>query len=433
MKSILSACNEIALQDDWNKTWGAVGGGAARKTVLMIRSPEFQRHSTLIYKLATLERTASEELERIHLPQWFRALPTDIGLEEKLAELMSNSGFIRGTHTERVAMLFYKAGILAREQGLCEEQLAVYESKIREINSLGDRDLYDEVVKALLERNWRVRRDAIEALKKICSGDSVNHLASEIEDGNAATKEEALQCVLREIADALRKKAVVQVGNGVPVTGGSPTAEQRGAVAVPKRSWKFWKKLFGSQNDGTDSLAREVSAHYTYDDAINRANMDASTVAWPDQKVRLHDLAAQLACIKSGTSSIDAKDSNGWTALTGAARFGHTETVNLLLSNGADVNAEGYLLGVTALMSATTNGRTETVKLLLSKGADVNISDREGNTALMLAVSSNHEDIVTILLSNGADVNAKRKGESVLMMANKPKMKELLKMQGSME
>lgn len=172
---------------------------------------------------------------------------------------------------------------------------------------------------------------------------------------------------------------------------------------------------------------------YTFDDAINHARMDSGTVAWPDQRVRLQDLATQLSAIKAGTTDINAKDRNGWTALTAAARFGHTDTVKLLLSRGANVNAEGYLLGVTALMSATTNGRLDTVKLLLASGANVNACDLEGNTALTLAVSCNHPDIVPILLSAGGDIATKRRGKTLLMMASKPEMTELLKAHGARE
>ena len=54
-----------------------------------------------------------------------------------------------------------------------------------------------------------------------------------------------------------------------------------------------------------------------------------------------------------------------------ASRLGHTETVEMLMEKGADVNARNND-GWTALMMASNDGQTETVALLVEKGADVN-------------------------------------------------------------
>ena len=56
-----------------------------------------------------------------------------------------------------------------------------------------------------------------------------------------------------------------------------------------------------------------------------------------------------------------------------AARTGHVEAVNVLLSHGADVNAREHVLGETALMWAAAENHPEVVKALLEHGADVNV------------------------------------------------------------
>ncbi|KAJ5638361.1 ankyrin-2 [Penicillium lividum] len=87
-------------------------------------------------------------------------------------------------------------------------------------------------------------------------------------------------------------------------------------------------------------------------------------------------------------------------ALQHAARKCDTETVRLLLQNGADVNAKSENYG-TALQAATERGTIETIRLLLENGADVNAKAK-----IMELLSRLLQDAtVRLLLDNGADVN----------------------------
>src|SRR6266508_3607352 len=63
---------------------------------------------------------------------------------------------------------------------------------------------------------------------------------------------------------------------------------------------------------------------------------------------------------------VDARNSEGKTALMGAAAAGRTETAQALLARGANVN-EGA-----PLMMAAAAGNADTVLLLIGKGARVN-------------------------------------------------------------
>jgi hypothetical protein len=91
----------------------------------------------------------------------------------------------------------------------------------------------------------------------------------------------------------------------------------------------------------------------------------------------------------------------GHTALMGAAAQGHKYVVNILLANGADVNAQvgenttDEDVGRTALMYAVESGNLEIVKMLLDNGADVNIKDKSDKTARDYA--SSNQDIIDIL------------------------------------
>lgn len=87
--------------------------------------------------------------------------------------------------------------------------------------------------------------------------------------------------------------------------------------------------------------------------------------------------------------------------LIDAAYEGNTETVKILLANGADVNAKDDE-GRTALMTVAGEGHTGVAKTLLDHGADINTKDKDGKTALFLAEKSGHSQVVRILKEAGA-------------------------------
>jgi nucleoside phosphorylase len=80
--------------------------------------------------------------------------------------------------------------------------------------------------------------------------------------------------------------------------------------------------------------------------------------------------------------------------------------VQILLENGADVNAQGGKYG-NALQAASSKGYEGIVQILLENGADVNAQGGKYGNALQAASYEGHEKVVQILLENGADVNTK--------------------------
>ena len=116
-------------------------------------------------------------------------------------------------------------------------------------------------------------------------------------------------------------------------------------------------------------------------------------------------------------ADVNTKDEEGLTALHLAARQGRKDAVELLLANGANINARliGWP-GWTPLHEAATANHKEVAELLITKGADTNANcaraggGRFGGTPLHEAVFEGHRDMAELLISKGADINAKQSG-----------------------
>jgi Carboxypeptidase regulatory-like domain/Ankyrin repeats (3 copies)/Ankyrin repeats (many copies) len=105
------------------------------------------------------------------------------------------------------------------------------------------------------------------------------------------------------------------------------------------------------------------------------------------------------------------------TPLFIAVETGDIEIVQLLLDNGAKINAQDKGKQ-TPLMRLDDDATTELVRLLVRYGAKVNAADKQGNTALTLAAGGADAEVIKALIDAGADVNAASKsGQTALMQA----------------
>ena len=106
-------------------------------------------------------------------------------------------------------------------------------------------------------------------------------------------------------------------------------------------------------------------------------------------------------------ADVNSTTIRGGTALMWAAgsRKNPSDTVRVLLQAGADVNTRAGN-GRTALMDAAAIGNSEITEILLTAGAEVNGRDEMGTTALMVAATQGHLDCISILLEYGASINA---------------------------
>ena len=94
------------------------------------------------------------------------------------------------------------------------------------------------------------------------------------------------------------------------------------------------------------------------------------------------------------------------SSLMDAAARGRTDTVVLLLKQGADIE-EKTSAQQTPLMMAALAGQTPTVKVLIDNGAALEARDKFGRTPLMCALLGGNAGTVRTLLARGADINAK--------------------------
>jgi len=122
---------------------------------------------------------------------------------------------------------------------------------------------------------------------------------------------------------------------------------------------------------------------------------------------------------------VNAKDRRGWTPLDSTedeetaallrkhggkhgvihgavGPIGDIEAVKEFLATGTDVNAKEDELGMPPLSVATTFGHKEIVELLIAEGANVNAKDENSLTPLDWAIYEDHPEIADLLRKHGA-------------------------------
>ena len=162
---------------------------------------------------------------------------------------------------------------------------------------------------------------------------------------------------------------------------------------------------------------------------------------------------AMEALLKAG-ADVAAKDASGGTALTYAAAEGQADAAILLQKHGAKptnlelilaagrcnaavvqsfvtagMNVNVSEAGTTPLVAAAGGDCVETVDVLLSKGANVNATNSDGWTALMKATAAGYPDVVRRLLAKGADISIEDSlGRTASMYAQRADRQEIAAM-----
>lgn len=118
--------------------------------------------------------------------------------------------------------------------------------------------------------------------------------------------------------------------------------------------------------------------------------------------IELGDLNALESLINLGVD-VKASDSEAWTPLHYAAKYGRKEIVIRLLSKGALLEARTSS-AKTPLHKAAEMGHKDVAEILIGRGADVNYKDKWGEPPLYLAIVRDRRDVADLLISAGTNL-----------------------------
>lgn len=150
--------------------------------------------------------------------------------------------------------------------------------------------------------------------------------------------------------------------------------------------------------------------------AIRNGNLEMLRMATPDANIDERDEAQRTALhyaahlhysaigrqeeivqhLLDTGASVNAVDSERWSALHFAAEGGHEAVVRLLVDRGANKEAEDRKR-LRALHLAAYSGHEQIVQFLESQGADLKAADEDKHTALHIAAYHGHSTIVQFL------------------------------------
>ena len=97
--------------------------------------------------------------------------------------------------------------------------------------------------------------------------------------------------------------------------------------------------------------------------------------------------------------TINARTTQGQTALAVAARNNLTSEAALLIKNGSYINSQDND-GNTPLIKAAKRGNSEMVRLLLNYGASTEIKNHTNETAAQIAYTAGHRILAALLITN---------------------------------
>jgi len=132
-----------------------------------------------------------------------------------------------------------------------------------------------------------------------------------------------------------------------------------------------------------------------------------------DSLVKASRYYNNLSILKVLLNDVTLLDKRQRSGLEDAVLIGNTESVKYLLQKGANPDEfdERYNSKMTSLHYASLKGFFEIVQLLISNGASVNAIDKYNSTPLYYACQGGEDKIVQYLIEHGAHLHAKAYGE----------------------
>lgn len=130
----------------------------------------------------------------------------------------------------------------------------------------------------------------------------------------------------------------------------------------------------------------------------------------------------------NSNANIDLLDTRNTNALIMASSGGNLKMLKSLLEIGADPNVQYNQRDFTLLMDASFDGDVERVNLLIDNGANVNAVDTEGLSSISYAVREGHTSSVIRILKENPDLTIKdKKGYSPLEYAKKYDYQDIIR------
>ena len=203
---------------------------------------------------------------------------------------------------------------------------------------------------------------------------------------------------------------LLDAGPGYTYTSTDLEPAEADHYALAGRTMRFFDYL----PRGKSALALSQVLQGMYTDRVNENGLTPLHLAIKEAPLRprgTNYLIIVEKLIASG-AYVDAKSSQGETALYLAVRLGKLEIAEVLIENGAGFYARGTD-GETILNLAVRRGYLGVVKAFIDHGIDVNVRPFAIEPALNVAARLNHAEIAEALLSAGADLNVESRDSRI--------------------
>ena len=172
------------------------------------------------------------------------------------------------------------------------------------------------------------------------------------------------------------------------------------------------KKVFEYARSG-DAKKLSIWLSFLKAKEVNQANTDRWTPLYIASRYG-HTEVVRLLLTKDGIK-VNKADDIRQTPLYMASEHGHTDIVRLLIDSSALVN-QANMATDTPLHTAVRFGCTDIVRLLIGYSADVNKADAFGHTPLITASRNGKTEIIQLLINAHADVDKTTNGKQTPLL-----------------